>query len=188
MSLRAPSPSCQNGLQSTVRKNTKTPQTVRNGGCVYQCVCVCVCHTGFDQYFTSRSLENNRRNIWFNEFWEDDFRCKLTRPGIKLDPDKKKCTGRPSSGGRANSMTPCPSTNMPSCDVCPCRRGEDRPRLVLRAGGEGPVCDRCSLRCGLRSAQHAPGSVSRQLWGLQQHGPRGGTSAAPLHQSRQLQR
>ncbi|CAJ1085690.1 glutamate receptor%2C metabotropic 6a [Xyrichtys novacula] len=49
---------------------------------------------GFDQYFTSRSLENNRRNIWFNEFWEDDFRCKLTRPGIKLDPDKKKCTGK----------------------------------------------------------------------------------------------
>ncbi|XP_053280818.1 glutamate receptor, metabotropic 6a [Pleuronectes platessa] len=48
---------------------------------------------GFDQYFTSRSLENNRRNIWFAEFWEDDFRCKLTRPGIKLDPDKKKCTG-----------------------------------------------------------------------------------------------
>ncbi|KAM3618436.1 uncharacterized protein V6R79_020308 [Siganus canaliculatus] len=48
---------------------------------------------GFDQYFTSRSLENNRRNIWFNEFWEDDFRCKLTRPGVKLDPDKKKCTG-----------------------------------------------------------------------------------------------
>lgn len=48
---------------------------------------------GFDQYFMTRSLENNRRNIWFNEFWEDDFRCKLTRPGIKLDPDKKKCTG-----------------------------------------------------------------------------------------------
>ncbi|KAJ8393503.1 hypothetical protein AAFF_G00059760 [Aldrovandia affinis] len=48
---------------------------------------------GFDQYFTSRSLENNRRNIWFAEFWEDDFRCKLTRPGIKLDSEKKKCTG-----------------------------------------------------------------------------------------------
>ncbi|XP_061113204.1 glutamate receptor, metabotropic 6a [Conger conger] len=48
---------------------------------------------GFDQYFTSRSLENNRRNIWFAEFWEDDFRCKLTRPGIKIDSDKKKCTG-----------------------------------------------------------------------------------------------
>ncbi|XP_058244753.1 glutamate receptor, metabotropic 6a [Hemibagrus wyckioides] len=49
---------------------------------------------GFDQYFTSRSLENNRRNIWFAEFWEDDFKCKLTRPGIKLDPGKKKCTGK----------------------------------------------------------------------------------------------
>ncbi|XP_058873150.1 metabotropic glutamate receptor 6-like isoform X4 [Acipenser ruthenus] len=48
---------------------------------------------GFDQYFTSRSLENNRRNIWFAEFWEDDFKCKLTRPGIKLEDGKKKCTG-----------------------------------------------------------------------------------------------
>lgn len=48
---------------------------------------------GFDQYFTSRSLENNRRNIWFAEFWEDDFKCKLTRPGIKYDPDRRKCTG-----------------------------------------------------------------------------------------------
>ncbi|KAM9785579.1 glutamate receptor, metabotropic 6a [Neosynchiropus ocellatus] len=48
---------------------------------------------GFDQYFLSRSLENNRRNIWFAEFWEDDFRCKLTRPGIKPDPNRKKCTG-----------------------------------------------------------------------------------------------
>ncbi|XP_015196758.1 glutamate receptor, metabotropic 6a isoform X1 [Lepisosteus oculatus] len=48
---------------------------------------------GFDQYFTTRSLENNRRNIWFAEFWEDDFKCKLTRPGIKLENGRKKCTG-----------------------------------------------------------------------------------------------
>lgn len=68
-------------------------------GSVTVFVCVCVCVTGFDQYFTSRSLENNRRNIWFNEFWEDDFRCKLTRPGIKLDPDKKKCTGMATTTG-----------------------------------------------------------------------------------------
>uniref|UniRef100_A0A8B9N766 Glutamate metabotropic receptor 6 n=1 Tax=Accipiter nisus TaxID=211598 RepID=A0A8B9N766_9AVES len=27
-------------------------------------------------YFTSRSLENNRRNLWFHEFWEDDFNCR----------------------------------------------------------------------------------------------------------------
>ncbi|AWP03355.1 putative metabotropic glutamate receptor 6-like [Scophthalmus maximus] len=48
---------------------------------------------GFDQYFATRSLENNRRNIWFAEFWEDDFKCKLTRPGIKYEPGRRKCTG-----------------------------------------------------------------------------------------------
>ncbi|NXM41849.1 GRM6 protein, partial [Gymnorhina tibicen] len=34
-------------------------------------------HPSFDEYFTSRSLENNRRNLWFHEFWEDDFNCRL---------------------------------------------------------------------------------------------------------------
>ncbi|KTG44586.1 hypothetical protein cypCar_00000616 [Cyprinus carpio] len=49
---------------------------------------------GFDQYFTTRSLENNRRNIWFAEFWEDDFKCKLTRPGIRGNSGLRKCTGK----------------------------------------------------------------------------------------------
>ncbi|TRY66534.1 hypothetical protein DNTS_015914 [Danionella cerebrum] len=49
---------------------------------------------GFDQYFTTRSLENNRRNIWFAEFWEDDFKCKLTRPGIRGEGLLRKCTGK----------------------------------------------------------------------------------------------
>ncbi|XP_077450476.1 metabotropic glutamate receptor 8 isoform X1 [Stigmatopora argus] len=46
----------------------------------------------FDRYFRSRSLSNNRRNVWFAEFWEENFNCKLgmhgRRPGIL-----KKCTG-----------------------------------------------------------------------------------------------
>ncbi|KAM8934566.1 metabotropic glutamate receptor 6-like [Pelodytes ibericus] len=48
---------------------------------------------GFDQYFISRTLENNRRNIWFAEFWEDDFKCKLTRSGAKPEETRRKCTG-----------------------------------------------------------------------------------------------
>ncbi|XP_043936631.1 metabotropic glutamate receptor 6-like [Protopterus annectens] len=48
---------------------------------------------GFDRYFTSRSLENNRRNIWFAEFWEDDFQCKLTHSGTSEGEQTRKCTG-----------------------------------------------------------------------------------------------
>ncbi|KAM9327047.1 metabotropic glutamate receptor 6-like [Gastrophryne carolinensis] len=48
---------------------------------------------GFDQYFISRTLENNRRNIWFAEFWEDDFKCKLTRTAPSPDDTRRKCTG-----------------------------------------------------------------------------------------------
>ncbi|XP_041967028.1 metabotropic glutamate receptor 8-like isoform X2 [Alosa sapidissima] len=48
--------------------------------------------SAFDRYFKSRSLSNNRRNVWFAEFWEENFECKLgmhaKRPG-----SLKKCTG-----------------------------------------------------------------------------------------------
>ncbi|XP_039567167.1 metabotropic glutamate receptor 6-like [Passer montanus] len=56
---------------------------------------------GFDEYFTSRSLENNRRNLWFHEFWEDDFNCRLPHGTVPHgDPagapgaPVRKCTGR----------------------------------------------------------------------------------------------
>lgn len=48
---------------------------------------------GFDQYFMTRSLENNRRNIWFAEFWEENFNCKLTSSGGQPDDSTRKCTG-----------------------------------------------------------------------------------------------
>ncbi|EGW03045.1 Metabotropic glutamate receptor 6 [Cricetulus griseus] len=48
---------------------------------------------GFDQYFMTRSLENNRRNIWFAEFWEENFNCKLTSSGGQSDDSTRKCTG-----------------------------------------------------------------------------------------------
>ncbi|TVK90463.1 Metabotropic glutamate receptor 4 [Bagarius yarrelli] len=47
---------------------------------------------GFDRYFISRTLENNRRNIWFAEFWENNFNCKLNRNALKKGSGIKKCT------------------------------------------------------------------------------------------------
>uniref|UniRef100_A0A673NL75 Metabotropic glutamate receptor 8-like n=1 Tax=Sinocyclocheilus rhinocerous TaxID=307959 RepID=A0A673NL75_9TELE len=46
----------------------------------------------FDRYFKSRSLSNNRRNVWFAEFWEENFGCKLGMHG-KRPGSPKKCTG-----------------------------------------------------------------------------------------------
>ncbi|NWZ86243.1 GRM7 protein, partial [Poecile atricapillus] len=54
---------------------------------------------GFDTYFTSRTLENNRRNVWFAEYWEENFNCKLTITGSKKEDTDRKCTG--------NSPFPC---------------------------------------------------------------------------------
>lgn len=47
---------------------------------------------GFDAYFTSRTLENNRRNVWFAEYWEENFNCKLMSSS-KKDDSSRKCTG-----------------------------------------------------------------------------------------------
>ncbi|XP_054137282.1 metabotropic glutamate receptor 7 isoform X3 [Melozone crissalis] len=49
---------------------------------------------GFDTYFTSRTLENNRRNVWFAEYWEENFNCKLTITGSKKEDSDRKCTGQ----------------------------------------------------------------------------------------------
>uniref|UniRef100_A0AAR2IZM5 G-protein coupled receptors family 3 profile domain-containing protein n=1 Tax=Pygocentrus nattereri TaxID=42514 RepID=A0AAR2IZM5_PYGNA len=52
----------------------------------------CPVSTAFDRYFRSRSLSNNRRNVWFAEFWEENFNCKLGMHG-KRPGSPKKCTG-----------------------------------------------------------------------------------------------
>lgn len=46
----------------------------------------------FDWYFTSRILENNRRNVWFAEFWEETFNCSLT--ASSRGQHSRKCTGQ----------------------------------------------------------------------------------------------
>uniref|UniRef100_A0A3B5R0E5 Glutamate metabotropic receptor 7 n=1 Tax=Xiphophorus maculatus TaxID=8083 RepID=A0A3B5R0E5_XIPMA len=40
---------------------------------------------GFDEYFTGLTLENNRRNVWFAEFWEENFDCRLLSERIGID-------------------------------------------------------------------------------------------------------
>uniref|UniRef100_A0A4W5M0N7 Glutamate metabotropic receptor 4 n=1 Tax=Hucho hucho TaxID=62062 RepID=A0A4W5M0N7_9TELE len=45
---------------------------------------------GFDRYFISRTLDNNRRNIWFAEFWENNFQCKLSRHALKKGSDHER--------------------------------------------------------------------------------------------------
>lgn len=50
--------------------------------------------SGFDNYFIGRTLENNRRNVWFAEFWENNFNCKLNRNALKKGTGIKKCTSK----------------------------------------------------------------------------------------------
>uniref|UniRef100_A0A8C5NDP2 Metabotropic glutamate receptor 4-like n=1 Tax=Gouania willdenowi TaxID=441366 RepID=A0A8C5NDP2_GOUWI len=57
---------------------------------------------GFDRYFISRTLENNRRNIWFAEFWENNFNCKLSRHAVKKGSGLKKCTNLERIGKDSN--------------------------------------------------------------------------------------
>ncbi|CAB0028906.1 unnamed protein product [Trichogramma brassicae] len=39
---------------------------------------------GFEDYFLNLTVENNKRNPWFVEFWEDHFKCKY--PNSSLTP------------------------------------------------------------------------------------------------------
>lgn len=51
---------------------------------------------GFENYFLNLTVENNERNPWFVEFWENHFECKY--PNSSLTPYNKQykrtCTGR----------------------------------------------------------------------------------------------
>lgn len=37
----------------------------------------------FDEYYFARNPFNNTRNVWFREFWEDKFNCKM--PTTKIN-------------------------------------------------------------------------------------------------------
>ncbi|XP_026092161.1 metabotropic glutamate receptor 7 isoform X2 [Carassius auratus] len=80
---------------------------------------------GFDTYFMSRTLENNRRNVWFAEFWEENFNCKLMSSSKKEDTSRK-CTvfGLFNRGPDQQHQATTPSTLQHSQDII-CSRGYD---------------------------------------------------------------
>lgn len=43
---------------------------------------------GFEEYFLNLTVENNKRNPWFVEFWEAHFECKY--PNSSLTPFNRK--------------------------------------------------------------------------------------------------
>ncbi|XP_014601377.1 PREDICTED: metabotropic glutamate receptor 2-like isoform X2 [Polistes canadensis] len=45
---------------------------------------------GFEEYFLNLTVENNKRNPWFVEFWEDHFQCRY--PNSTLTPHNQKYT------------------------------------------------------------------------------------------------
>lgn len=74
----------------------------------------------------TRSLENNRRNIWFAEFWEENFNCKLTSSGGQSDDSTRKCTGEhyPQMGRGWGAQVWCLGARHTSSR--PPRTGEER--------------------------------------------------------------
>lgn len=45
----------------------------------------------FEEYYYDLKPKTNKRNPWFNEFWEKNFKCKLIT--TEINSSDKKCTG-----------------------------------------------------------------------------------------------
>ncbi|KAF8790267.1 Metabotropic glutamate receptor like protein [Argiope bruennichi] len=50
---------------------------------------------GFDDYFLKLTVQNNQRNPWFTEFWEDYFNCKWPNSlNTPYNQGREPCTGK----------------------------------------------------------------------------------------------
>ncbi|KAH0950802.1 hypothetical protein HN011_007155 [Eciton burchellii] len=57
---------------------------------------------GFDEYMASRTPENNRRNPWFGEYWEEVFGCILRKNAVSLERFGQQGSWRTSTGSGGN--------------------------------------------------------------------------------------
>ncbi|XP_037076354.1 metabotropic glutamate receptor-like [Pollicipes pollicipes] len=51
---------------------------------------------GFEEYFLNLTVDNNKRNPWFTEYWEHKFNCKFRESPLTLYNQnyERQCTGR----------------------------------------------------------------------------------------------
>lgn len=59
---------------------------IRNGITLAALRCFIIAE--FDEYFTNLTVDNNNRNPWFPEFWQETFNCSLTNKSRT-----KQCSG-----------------------------------------------------------------------------------------------
>lgn len=59
---------------------------IRNGITLAALRCFIIAE--FDEYFTNLTVDNNNRNPWFSEFWQETFNCSLTNKSRT-----KQCSG-----------------------------------------------------------------------------------------------
>ena len=53
--------------------------------------------SGFDEYMKSLTPEDNERNLWFRDYWEDMFDCAVDLPQDRRDTYRQTMHGgRPS--------------------------------------------------------------------------------------------
>ncbi|CAB1428161.1 unnamed protein product [Pleuronectes platessa] len=114
---------------------------------------------GFDSYFTSRTLENNRRNVWFAEYWEENFNCKLMSSS-RRDESSRKCTGEQSLSGSTDP--PSLSEQIPGQDANSSMIQREGPSC---AAGMGEQVDIKTFSCCLSSPLTSCQETSSKLPG-----------------------
>lgn len=71
----------------------------------------------FDDYYFTLNPFENQRNVWFREFWEDKFHCKMPLERIKTTASTAQTTLIESFDNETvfTTVTPSTTTQIPYC-------------------------------------------------------------------------